>query len=124
MSPAFLLKSVKEKYPELKKLPKTELRLVEEAIVFANRLGSQEEPLSDKEHKQLMKKLSPIGGNSPGNSLKAYRLREDFTQKDLSEKSGIAQANISAMEKGRRAIGLETAKTLAAALNCEYKKLV
>jgi DNA-binding XRE family transcriptional regulator len=123
MSPSSLLKSVKEKYPELEELPRSKLRLVEKAIVFANRLGMKEDVLGDEEHQQLMRKLAPHGISS-ANSLKAYRLREGLTQKELADKSGIAQANISAMEKGRRPIGLEAAKTLADALGCEYKKLI
>jgi DNA-binding XRE family transcriptional regulator len=123
MSPSALLKSVKEKYPELEELPKAKLRMIEKALVFANRLGKEEELLSENEHEQLMHKLSPRG-ISPANSLKAYRLRQGLTQKELAKKTGIAQANLSAMEKGRRSIGLEVAKKLALALNCDFKKFV
>lgn len=123
MSPAAILKVVKNRYPELKALSKTKLRLVEEALVFASEVASSQELLSDVGHEQLMKHLSPEG-SSPASSLKAYRLRQGLTQQELSKKSGISQANISAMEKGRRPIGLGVAKKLAAILGCDYRRLV
>lgn len=71
-----------------------------------------------------MKELEPKGGMTPGVRLKVYRLREELTQQQLAKKSGISQANISAMEKGTRAIGLNVAKKLSKILKCDYKKLV
>jgi len=124
MSPSSVLKKVKENYPELNKLPKAKLRLVELALVFANRLGTEHELISQKEHDELIAKIGPKGGFTPGNSLRAYRYREELTQAELAKKSGIPQANISAMEKGKRPIGLNIAKRLADILNCDYKKLV
>ncbi|MBS3780063.1 MAG: helix-turn-helix transcriptional regulator [Desulfovermiculus sp.] len=50
-------------------------------------------------------------------ALRAYRTRENLTQKELSQKTGIPQHQISEMENGKRAIGKERAKKLAAALN-------
>lgn len=124
MSPSSVLKKVKENYPELDKLPKAKLRLVELALVFANRLGTKDELISQQEHDDLMAKIAPKGGITPGNSLRAYRYREEFTQSELAKKSGIPQANISAMESGKRPIGLNIAKRLAEILNCDYKKLI
>ncbi|MDY0301468.1 MAG: helix-turn-helix transcriptional regulator [Trichlorobacter sp.] len=57
-------------------------------------------------------------------SLRAYRTREGFTQKHLSELTGIPQHHISEMENGKRGIGKERAKKLAAALNCDYRQLL
>lgn len=65
----------------------------------------------------------PLAG-TPAGALRAYRLREDLTQAQLAEKSGIAQGHISAMEKGTRAIGLKSAKTLAKVLNCRWERLL
>lgn len=124
MSPSAVLKAVKVRYPELEKLSKSKLRLVEKALVYANALALNEELLSSREHEELLNQISPKGGLTSAHSLRAYRSREDLTQQELSKKSGISQANISAMEKGRRPIGLSVAKKLAEILNCDYKKLI
>jgi len=50
-------------------------------------------------------------------ALRAYRTREDLTQKDLSLMTGIPQHHISEMENGKRTIGKERARKLAQALN-------
>lgn len=122
MSPSAVLKKVKEQYPELAELPRAKLRLVENALVYASKLSSYD-LISENEHHELMEKILP-GDPTPGSSLQAYRYREELTQQQLAKKSGISQANISAMEKGRRPIGLQVAKKLAEILNCDYKKLV
>jgi DNA-binding XRE family transcriptional regulator len=54
-------------------------------------------------------------------SLQGIRYREDMTQRQLSDVTGIPQRHISEMENGKRAIGKEAAKKLAAALNCDYR---
>jgi len=57
-------------------------------------------------------------------ALRAYRNREDLTQKQLADLSGIPQHHISEMENGKRTIGKERAKKLAAALHCDYRQLL
>lgn len=57
----------------------------------------------------------------PGRCLAGARYREGLTQKQLSEKTGIRQAHISAMENGKRTIGKKAAKLLGAALNISWK---
>lgn len=121
MSPSAILKKVKARYPELKELPKAKLKLVEEAVKYASELSFSDDLVSDEEHAELMRKLGP---NTPGRSLRAYRFREELTQSELAKKSDIPQANISAMENGKRPIGLNIAKRLAGILNCDYKKLI
>lgn len=59
--------------------------------------------------------------NIPAVCLKAARVREELTQQKLAEKSGIKQNHISEMENGKRTIGIEFAKKLAAALNTDYR---
>ncbi|MDZ7760096.1 MAG: helix-turn-helix transcriptional regulator [Desulfovermiculus sp.] len=56
-------------------------------------------------------------------ALRAYRTRENLTQKKLSEETGIPQHQISEMENGKRTIGKERAKKLAAALNVSDYRL-
>ncbi len=57
----------------------------------------------------------------PGIVLRAVRRREGLTQKELAERSGIAQAHISEMERGKIAIGVTRAKRLSKVLNVGYK---
>ncbi|HEX9077953.1 MAG TPA: helix-turn-helix transcriptional regulator [Desulfuromonadaceae bacterium] len=57
-------------------------------------------------------------------ALRAYRLREGLTQKQLAELTGIPQHHISEMENGKRTIGKERARKLAEALHCDYRQLL
>ena len=70
-----------------------------------------------------IKKEIPLAGTTAG-MLKAYRLRQNLTQAKLAHLTGIRQGHLSEMEKGKRPIGLKTAKTLAKALNCKLERLV
>lgn len=54
---------------------------------------------------------------SPGEMLASLRELQGLSQNDLSKLTGIAQANISSMEKGRQRIGAERAVILAKALH-------
>lgn len=54
-------------------------------------------------------------------AIRAYRSRENLTQRQLAELTGIPQRHISEMENGKRAIGKELAKRLPKALNADYK---
>ena len=124
MSPRSVLNQVKERYPALTKLPALQLKLVEMAILYARDLVEDGDILSDKEHKDLLREVGPRGGLTPGKRLRAYRLREGLNQEQLAKKSGISQANISAMERDRRPIGLSVSKRLASVLNFNYKRFL
>lgn len=54
-------------------------------------------------------------------ALQGYRTREDLTQVQLAELTGIPRRHISEMENGKRPIGKERAKKLAEALKCDYR---
>ncbi len=54
---------------------------------------------------------------SPGAMLASLRELQGLSQNDLAKMTGIAQANISSMEKGRQTIGTERAVILAKALH-------
>jgi DNA-binding XRE family transcriptional regulator len=54
-------------------------------------------------------------------AIRAYRYRENLTQRQLAEMTGIPQRHISEMENGKRVIGKELAKRLGKALNADYK---
>jgi transcriptional regulator with XRE-family HTH domain len=52
--------------------------------------------------------------------LRAARTKEDLSQTQLGTLTGIPQRHISEMEHGKRAIGKERARKLAAALKVHY----
>ena len=54
-------------------------------------------------------------------ALRGARGRENLTQKQLSEMTGIPQRHISELENGKRQPGKDWAKKLATALNCDYR---
>ncbi|NVN99668.1 MAG: helix-turn-helix transcriptional regulator [Geobacteraceae bacterium] len=67
-----------------------------------------------------------IQGLRPNESLESGILRgardkAELTQARLSELTGIPQRHISEMERGKRPIGKESARKLAAALNTDYR---
>ena len=69
--------------------------------------------------------ISPeLDTNPAGVYLRGIRLREDLTQEELARLTNIPRANISAMEHGKRPIGKETAKRLAAVLHCDYRRFL
>jgi len=77
--------------------------------------------LEEKEYYSV-EELSPeTTWNRAGISIRGGRGKEGLTQKLLAELTGIAQHHISEMENGKRPIGKETAKKLAAALNVDYR---
>jgi DNA-binding XRE family transcriptional regulator len=57
-------------------------------------------------------------------ALRAYRTREDLTQRELAEKVGIPQRHISEMENGKRPIGKEIAKRFSEVLGVDYRVLL
>jgi DNA-binding XRE family transcriptional regulator len=57
-------------------------------------------------------------------ALRAYRNREDLTQRQLAEQTGIPQRHLSEMENGKRTIGKEMAKRLSEVLKCDYRFLL
>ena len=56
----------------------------------------------------------------PGRMLRAARSKEDLSQIQLAQLTGIPQRHISEMEHGKRAIGKERAKKLAEVLKIDY----
>jgi DNA-binding XRE family transcriptional regulator len=57
-------------------------------------------------------------------ALRAYRTREDLTQRELAVKVGIPQRHISEMETGKRVIGKEMAKRFGKVLGVDYRALL
>lgn len=66
------------------------------------------------------KDLNAAGGTilmTPGEMVKTLRELKGWSQLELSEQTGISQANISAIENGRVEIGKQRAIAFAEAFN-------
>ena len=61
---------------------------------------------------------------TPGKALKVYRNNAGLTLAALSEKTGIAESHLSAMEHDKRGIGKITAVKLGDALRCDYHRFL
>jgi transcriptional regulator with XRE-family HTH domain len=57
----------------------------------------------------------------PGVLLKGLRYREGLNQITFAKQVNISQANLSAMENGRRTIGKELAKCIANLFGLDYR---
>ena len=60
----------------------------------------------------------------PGLLLKGLRHREGLSQIELAKILNISQANLSAMENGRRVIGKELAKRIAEKFEIDYRNFL
>lgn len=86
------------------------------------KLADLSEQLQDDREFYTPEEVSPeMLWNRGGVCLRGARVKEGMTQKQLADKVGIVQHHISEMENGKRPIGKETAKKLAAALNVDYR---
>ena len=54
-------------------------------------------------------------------SVKGLRYREGLSQIDFAKKLNVSHTNLSAMKNGRRAIGKELAKRIAALYKLDYR---
>lgn len=59
--------------------------------------------------------------DKPSVMLRGARGREELTQEQLAQTSGIPRRHISEMENGKRPIGKENARKLAKALKTDYR---
>lgn len=57
----------------------------------------------------------------PAAMLRGSRYKTGLTQHQLTELLGIAQPHLSAMENGKRPIGKNMARKLAAIFHCDYR---
>ncbi len=64
------------------------------------------------------------GQSNASVALRGYRYRENITQQQLSDMTGIPQRHISEMENNKRIIGITSAKKLAKALHCDFRRLL
>jgi len=74
--------------------------------------------LRDASESVTIEEAFPGYGENPlGMALRGARSREGLTQRQLAEITGVPQRHISEMETGKRPIGKERARKLAAALH-------
>lgn len=101
-----------------------DLKSIKRVIAVYEKLKNQndDELMSFEDIKAHMYGL--LGETSVGDSIRAYRERENITQQELALKSGIKRQHISEIERGERSIGVATAKKIALALNCNYRSLL
>lgn len=93
---------------------------VQELRLFAAKIGLQEADDSIP----WREAFPEFAGNEAGATLAGFRHREGMTQAMLAEATGIPQRHISEMENGKRGIGVASAKRLAEALHCDYRRLL
>ena len=93
---------------------------VQELRAFAAKIGLQEADDSIP----WREAFPEFAGNEAGTTLSGFRHREGMTQTQLAEVTGIPQRHISEMENGKRIIGVVSAKRLAKALHCDYRRLL
>ncbi len=101
-----------------------DLKTIKKVLALHEKLKNEDddELVSIDEMKTFMDNL--LGERTVGDAIRAYRNREEITQKELAIKSRIKRQHISEIERGERNIGVATAKKLAKALNCNYKSLL
>jgi transcriptional regulator with XRE-family HTH domain len=56
---------------------------------------------------------------TPGQVIRAFRRNFNITQHELAEATGIAEANLSAIENGKTEIGVKRAVLIAAAFGID-----
>ena len=61
---------------------------------------------------------------NPGVKIYEYRSRKGWTQAELASKAGLAQANLSNIEKGKRDLTVSTLVRVAAALEIKPSELI
>ena len=102
-------------------IPEKILRALEEE--YGNDLqilGADEDDLVDMTTTDWYRETKQ--GITPGDILRTYRENTGLTQTALGQKiGGVPRQHISNMENGKRPIGKESAKKLAAALNVDYR---
>jgi len=77
--------------------------------------------LEEKDSYAVEEVFPELAWNSGGVSIRGGRGKEGLTQKQLAELTGISQHHLSEMENGKRPIGKDTARKLAAALKVDYR---
>jgi DNA-binding XRE family transcriptional regulator len=96
------------------------LRISKAIQELLNKTGDNVREIND-EGEELFTIEEVFPARTPGGMLRGARYREDLTQVQLAEASGIPRRHISEMENNRRSIGKERAKRLAEVLKVDYR---
>lgn len=99
---------------------KEEARAVETILKSLDERGSDGDFIAAEDLYPELK--DPIKG--PALSFHGIRLRHGLTQKQLAEKIGISQSDVSKIEKGERPIGKKLAIRIGKALGIDYKRFL
>ncbi len=83
---------------------------------FGRPVSEVESVAADEVFKELDQKYGRVGA-----ILRGLRVKENLTQKELAEKTGIEQGDLSKMESGKLSIGRERAKRLGDILKIDYR---
>ncbi len=87
-------------------------------------LMRQEGVEEDKDYYTVEEVFPYTAEELPRVYLRGIRYREDLTQKQLAELTGISVRHISQMENGKRRVDKELANKLAKVLNCDENALL
>ena len=68
--------------------------------------------------------MSPQQTRTPGEAVKALRLSHGMTQRELSERTGLTQSALSAIEHGSESLGLARAVRIAEVLRVSYRDIL
>jgi DNA-binding XRE family transcriptional regulator len=109
------------KKPITEKFAEICIRVPVEDVAMIRELLKSSGHALDISERELYSAKEVFPDSHPGRLLKGLRTRENLTQAQLSEKTGLNTRHISEMEHGKRPIGKTMAKRLAAALNASYK---
>lgn len=101
---------------------KADLKLIKKIISLYEEFKNEDDYMNASEAIEYIN--NKLGDISISEKIKAYRQRENITQKELANKTEIKQQHISEIERGIRQVGVITAKKLAIALNCDYRQLL
>lgn len=88
--------------------------------LFAEITGQHDAPAPGENIEAFLKRIDPEI-DSPIGTIKGLLGLYGWTQKDLAKKSGLTPSMICDILKGRRAIGVTTAKKLGKALQKDYR---
>ena len=61
---------------------------------------------------------------SDGEKIRTLREKKQLSQKELAERAGVTQAQISAIELGVRTLSVPVARAIAKALECDIADVV
>ncbi len=98
-------------------VPRKRLR---EVLAFLKTIQSSKSDTIPAEEIKIFKDLDKKYGKI-GVMIRGGRVKEGLTQKDLARKLGLQQANVSELERGKRAIGKALAHKLAKIFNIDYR---